>query len=461
MRKRTEAAMERIASHPDIESVEENCLLQLHSQVGGSQATVAPNPLVPNDPNYSKQWALPIVQAPQGWATSTGSSNVVVAVIDSGIDVTHTDLQNNIWTNAAEVNGKPGVDDDGNGYVDDIYGYNFADGNANPFPGTGPDDPHGTHIAGIIGAQGNNGIGVAGLNWNVRLMAVRVFPSAGSGTIAEMLEGVYYAVNNGARIINCSWGGVGPSTQSELQAFAYAISKNVLPVVSAGNNNLDSSLSSPANIPGVLVVGASDASNNLADFSNYGTGVQVLAPGTGIYSTVPQSQYDYMTGTSMAAPFVAGTAALILANNPTLTQVQLQQILVASGQPLTVSTSPGGNVRAQYPLLNIPAALQMANQISAPGSSTTMSSNSSPTNSSPTVTSSSCSGNCSATAPSGASVTNAEGSMSGCSHNGAARGPSPWSATVLLLPIMMLLVLRRFGFSIIEKRSHTPYMLEI
>jgi subtilisin family serine protease len=363
MRERTEAAMLELAQHPDIATIEENCYVQKHTtDAAGSLVGSAVATLVPNDPSSSKQWSLPVIHAPEAWSMTTGRSNVIVAVLDSGIDIWHTDLQDNIWMNEKEAKGQPGIDDDGNGYVDDIYGYNFAEGNSNPFPGPDFSDAHGTHIAGIIGAKGNNGIGVAGLNWNVQLMSVRVFPSSGQPTVAEMLAGVYYAVNNGARIINCSWGGVGVSTQAENQAFAYALYNNVLPVVSAGNDSLDSSRSTPANIPGVFVVGASSDANDLAHFSNYGNGVQILAPGTQIYSTIPNSQYAYMTGTSMAAPFVAGAAALLLAMNPAFSQFELQQILTLSAQKLNVTTSPGHNSRTQYPLLDLAAALRLARQ---------------------------------------------------------------------------------------------------
>src|SRR6266568_3634701 len=258
---------------------------------------------VPNDPQFGALWGLnnigqtggvagADIDAPEAWDTTTGSNQVIVAVIDTGIDRTHPDLAPNIWVNPGEIPGN-GIDDDGNGYVDDVYGYDFYNRDADP----SDDHGHGTHVAGTIGAAGDNGIGVAGVNWNVRLMSVKFIGADGFGFTSDAIDAVVYATDMGARVMNNSWGGGEYS-----QALADAISA--------------------ANAAGVLFVAATDASDNLASFSNYGPGsVHLGAPGVSIFSTVPAagnpccsdpSGYKYLSGTSMAAPHVSGAAALLL-----------------------------------------------------------------------------------------------------------------------------------------------------
>lgn len=332
VQKRSAGDMQELAIRDDVLSIEENCRVKM-------AATTA----TPNDPLYSRQWAHTIMDSPTAWASVTGKRSVIVAVIDSGMDLNHPDLKNNLWTNVKERDGQSGVDDDGNGFIDDIHGYNFPDGTGDPDPGTGIIDDHGTHVAGIIGAQGNNAVGIAGMAWQTSLMAIRVFPASGDATVADILSAIYYAVDNGARVLNLSIGVLSSPLPASLQAFDYAISNDVLPVVAAGNNGVDASKSWPANVPGVLAVGALDGSMALANFSNSGSLVRIIAPGTGIYSTLPGGNYDYMSGTSMAAPFVAGAAALALSLNPALTQTQLQNLMVQSAK--TLST-------ASYPVLN-------------------------------------------------------------------------------------------------------------
>lgn len=356
--------IQRLTNHPDVVSVEEDCLISLAK--------------IPNDKNWSQQWAMPYIQAPTAWDQTTGSRSVIAAVIDTGIDHTHPDLKNNMWTNLSEKNGRLGVDDDNNGYIDDIYGYDFVDNSGKTTPGNKPDDAHGTHVSGIIGASGNNSVGVAGISWQVRLMAVRILkanPRVQSnsdplmvGSTSGYISGVYYAVENRAQVLNLSIGQIQPYSPAEQQAFAYSISKNVLPVVAAGNNASDARMATPAAIPGAFAVGATDGTNDLANFSNFGDRIDIVAPGTAIYSTVPNGKYDYMSGTSMAAPLVTGTAALLLSIQPNYSPRELAQVLTQSATSIVVSTSLDSekNQRKAYPFLNVAAAVALAKASQAP-----------------------------------------------------------------------------------------------
>lgn len=290
---------------------------------------------VPNDPNYASQWALENagaggvvdadIDASAAWDYGT-SSSVVVAVIDTGIDYTHVDLVQNIWTNTDEVAGN-GIDDDRNGYVDDIRGWNFADDNNNPMD----DNGHGTHVAGTIGAVGNNGVGIAGVAWNVKMMALKFLAADGSGMLSDAVAAIDYARVNGAKIINASWGGGGFSSalQSAMQRFQSA---GGIFVAAAGNEASNNALvaSYPANyaLANVVSVAASTQSDALASFSNYGTNVDIAAPGNQILSTIPGNRYTRYSGTSMAAPHVAGAMALLWGQSPSLTSAQLIDVVM-------------------------------------------------------------------------------------------------------------------------------------
>ncbi|MGN6544946.1 MAG: S8 family peptidase, partial [Aureliella sp.] len=283
---------------------------------------------VPNDPSFGSLWGMENngstgladadIDASQAWDYGT-SSSVVVAVIDTGIDYTHPDLQANIWTNTREVAGN-GIDDDGNGYVDDIRGWNFVAGNNNPMD----DNGHGTHVSGTIGAVGNNGIGVAGVAWNVKLMALKFLDSSGSGLLSNAVSAIDYARTNGAKIINASWGGGSFSSvlDSAIQRFYNA---GGIFVAAAGNDasNNATVASYPANYNNVISVAASTSSDTLASFSNYGTNVEIAAPGQSILSTVPNNSYAVYSGTSMATPHVSGALALLWGQAPSLTSSQL------------------------------------------------------------------------------------------------------------------------------------------
>lgn len=289
---------------------------------------------VPTDPKYYSTWGLTKINAPAAWDNTTGSAGVVVAVIDSGIDFNHPDLKANMWVNQAELNGKPGVDDDGNGIVDDIYGYNAVSNNGNPMD----DNGHGTHVAGTIGAVGNNGVGVAGVNWNVRIMACKFLAANGSGYTSDAIECLQYIKKMKARGVNIvatnnSWGGSGYS-----RALSDAINgqRDILFIAAAGNNasNIDTTPTYPANynLPNVIPVAATTSTDSLASFSNYGRrNVLVGAPGASILSTYPSNRYVYMSGTSMATPHVTGLAALIKARYPTMDWRGIKNLIISGG----------------------------------------------------------------------------------------------------------------------------------
>ncbi len=298
----------------------------------------------PNDPRYSSQWGLHNVgqtggltdadiDAPEAWNTTTGSRTIIVGVIDTGIDYNHPDLAANIWRNTREIAGN-GIDDDGNGYRDDVRGWDFANNDADPFD----DNAHGTHVAGIIGAVGNNSVGIAGVAWNVQLMPLKFLTANGSGATSNAVSAINYAVANGAKILNNSWGGGGFNSALN-DAVSRARAAGVIFVAAAGNeaNNNDVNPSYPANInyDNVISVAATDSSDRLASFSNFGaTSVDIAAPGVGILSTTPNNTYSSFSGTSMATPFVAGAAALVWSANPTLTYSQSSAVCT---QPPTAS----------------------------------------------------------------------------------------------------------------------------
>ena len=287
---------------------------------------------LPNDPDRASQYALANLDMADAWDHTTGSADVKVAVIDTGVDYTHPDLLGNIARNTAEIPAN-GIDDDRNGFTDDFLGFNAIDGDGDPFDL----NEHGTHVAGTIGAVGNNGAGVVGMNWRVGLVPVRVLDAAGSGTIADIVSGIEYAITRGVQIINLSLGGADYSAVFE-QAIDATKDANILTVVAAGNEGSvnDFYESFPANFKSsnVVSVAAVDNANALAFFSNIGPAtVDLGAPGVEILSTVPGGGYDRFDGTSMAAPHVAGVAALLLAINPRFSYLDLRNLLLETVTP--------------------------------------------------------------------------------------------------------------------------------
>ncbi len=276
----------------------------------------------------ANDWGVNLVNAPEAWARGYTGQGVVVAVLDTGVDRNHADLAGNIWTNAGEI-ANDGLDNDGNGYVDDVYGWNFANGNNNTLDG----NRHGTHVAGTIAAA-NNGFGATGVAYNSRIMPVKVLDDSGSGSYSGVAQGIRYAVDNGADVINMSLGG--GSTDSAVQsALQYASSRGVIVVMAAGNEGAAQPgyPASSATSWG-LAVGAVNSSNQMASFSNRAGSNSsmryVTAPGVQVYSTLPNGGYGFLNGTSMAAPHVAGVVALMLSANPNLTDAQVRQIITTT-----------------------------------------------------------------------------------------------------------------------------------
>jgi len=331
---------------------------------------------VPNDPLFSKQWSLLNVgqyagtigvdiHAPQAWDVTTGSRSIVVAVVDSGIDITHPDLAANIWTNPGEIQGN-GIDDDHNGYVDDIHGWNFVD-NTNLVTDV---YGHGTHVAGIIGAVGNNGVGVAGVSPQVSLMALKFEDSRGIGSTSTMLAALNYATlmrrNHGINVVatNNSWEttiGYSVVVENAIRAQGNA---GITFVAAAGNDasNNDALPRYPGNyrLPNVITVAAITPSNTLSAMSNYGSKtVDLAAPGSLIQSTLPGGTYGFLSGTSMAAPHVTGVVALLAAAKPGISVAEVRMAILSSTTPeagLAGKTVTGGRLDAWAALASLGAS---------------------------------------------------------------------------------------------------------
>lgn len=320
-------------------------------------APTLPNPPV-QDPDLAKLYGLTKINVQQAWEITKGSRDVIVADIDTGIDYNHVDLSNNLWRNPNEIEGN-GIDDDNNGYVDDIVGYNFRDKNAKPYD----DNDHGTHTSGTIAATGGNGVGISGVVQVGSLMGLRFLGgSQGSGTTEDAILCIDYATKNGAQIMSNSWGGGGFS-QALYDSIKRADEKGILFVAAAGNSTSDNDkkASYPASydLPNIVSVAATDENDGLAYFSNYGAkSVHLGAPGVKTLSLVPGDKYDSFSGTSMATPHVAGVAALIKSAFPQATAKDMKEILltsVDSVSSLQGKTTTGGR-------LNAMAALEIAKQ---------------------------------------------------------------------------------------------------
>ena len=292
----------------------------------------------PNDPGYPNQTYLADMQVPQAWDVTQGAG-IVVGVIDTGVDVNHPDLSSNLWTNPGETgtdasgNDKRtnGVDDDGNGYVDDLHGWNMVAGNNIISDNQG----HGTHLSGIIAAQMDNAEGIAGIAPQARIMAINALDESGHGTYTQVSEAIMYAVDNGAKIINLGFGGASDSTTLQ-SAIDYAAAHDVLVVAAAGNSGSSQSFY-PAAYPGVISVAAVESSLTLAPFSNYGSDTSLVAPGVGISSTLPGGAYGQLSGTSMSSAQVSGVAALLASLPQFDTAAGIREALLGSALDLGVS----------------------------------------------------------------------------------------------------------------------------
>ncbi|HEU5311586.1 MAG TPA: S8 family peptidase, partial [Candidatus Eisenbacteria bacterium] len=289
-----EDAIRRFRGHRAVEIIEPNWIVRADA--------------VPNDPQFHLLWGLQNtgqtgglpgadIDAIPAWDAQTGFHDIVVAVIDTGVDHAHPDLAANIWTNPGEIPGNQ-IDDDGNGYIDDVHGYDFYNEDGDPTD----DNGHGTHVAGTIGAVGNNGVGTTGVAWNVRIMALKFIGSGGSGATDDAVQAVEYAIDMGAHVMNNSWGGGAHSSLLEL-AVQQANAAGIPFVAAAGNSgvSLEQFAHYPASldVPNVIAVASTTSQDVLSSFSNFGgTSVDLAAPGSSIWSTLPGSSYGYLSGTS-------------------------------------------------------------------------------------------------------------------------------------------------------------------
>jgi subtilisin family serine protease len=314
-----EVAKAALEQDPDVLYVEPNFKTHIEGQV------------IPNDFEFDSLYAMQNtglaggkigadIKAPEAWEIATGSRDIVVAVIDTGIDYFHEDLRANMWVNPREIPGN-GIDDDGNGFIDDVYGYDFVSSDSDPFD----DHFHGTHVSGTIGALGNNGLGVVGVCWQVRLMAVKAFDEHGNGDVAGAVAAIHYAIANGARIINASWS-ASDRSRALADAVAEARDTGVIFVAAAGNSHTATPFY-PAGYDSVIAVASVNNKDEVSPFSNFGPHVDLSAPGEQILSTIPDSKYDTVSGTSMSTPHVSGAAALILSRHPEFTPPQVMTIL--------------------------------------------------------------------------------------------------------------------------------------
>lgn len=327
------------------------------------------------DPDYSKQWGMADIGVKDAWTTTQGNPEIIVGVIDTGVDYTHEDLAANIWRNPGETgtdaNGQDratnGKDDDGNGFIDDVVGWDFNKNDNKPYDTTsggffGGNPGHGTHCAGNIAAATQNGKGIIGVAPNVKLMALRFLGENGSGELAGAVKAIKYGADNGAKILSNSWGSEGDDGGAESQALQeaieYAQSKGVLFVAAAGNghmgvgydNDNDSRPAYPASYPqeNIVSVAALGSNHQLTSFSNWGKiSVDLGAPGGRIYSTVTNNKYMNLDGTSMACPHVSGAAALYWSKHPNADWRQVKEALMNSVKPtpaLSGKTVTGGKL---------------------------------------------------------------------------------------------------------------------
>lgn len=341
---------------PEVEYAEPNYDIEIDEGEGPLE------PILPHDPQFNDQWALANsgqrggkqgadISATIAWATTTGSDKVVVAVLDSGVDYTHEDLFENMWLRPDDM---PPYEDSELGVIDDEHGFNAIDTASDPMD----DNGHGTHCAGIIGAEGENDIGIAGVNWKVQIMPLKFMNAGGFGTTKDAIEAINYVIERkkagvNVRIISASWGSTQRSRALE-DAIRKAYENDILFVAAAGNatanNDRTPHYPSSYNVPNVISVAALDRHDELASFSNYGAkSVAIAAPGVDILSTWLGNAYEEKSGTSMATPVVAGVAALVLAEHPRMSVDDLKKKLLASTDPIVAlkgKTVTGGRIDA-------------------------------------------------------------------------------------------------------------------
>jgi subtilisin family serine protease len=344
-----EEAISRYRNHPKIQYIEPNYIFEAEE--------------VPNDPMFPQLYGMQNtgqtggtagadIHATQAWDVFTGSSGALVGVIDTGVDYNHPDLSANIWTNPGEIAGN-GIDDDLNGYIDDIHGYDFINNDGDPMD----DHGHGSHVSGTIGAVGNNGIGVAGVSWTIRIMGLKFLSASGSGSSADAVEAINYATMMGVRLTSNSWGGGGFS-QALLDAINAADAAGILFIAASGNSgvNTDTSPHYPSSYasPNIIAVAATDHNDNLASFSNYGAiTVDIAAPGVNILSTFPGNQYGSISGTSMATPHVSGALGLVFGRFPAIGHLNARSLILNFADPkpqLAGKCVTGGRLNTFLPI---------------------------------------------------------------------------------------------------------------
>ncbi len=313
-----------------------NALLEDQQIIYAEPSYIYKTSFVPNDPGYVNQSYLTKVMAPQAWDILKNAANVIIGIVDSGSDLQHEDLAANIFVNTADpVNG---IDDDGDGYIDNYHGWDFVGNSAaTMLPDNNPDvtndsTDHGVHVSGIASAVSNNNRGVASIAYNAKLMIVKTGADNNSRAIYKGYEGIKYAADHGAAIINCSWGGTGGG-QFGQEIIDYAIAKGSLVIAAAGNDATDVP-DYPASYKGVLSVASVTSTDVKSSFSNFGNHITISAPGSSIYNTLNGDKYGYKSGTSMATPLVASAAALVKAKYPNYNGLQVGEVLRTTADPI-------------------------------------------------------------------------------------------------------------------------------
>jgi subtilisin family serine protease len=366
-----ETTVANLANDPNVAYAEPNYIVHRSDFTQTSEPVAMSEVYAQDTPNETYAQTSAPIQVPDGWAAETsGLAPIVVAVIDTGLDLTHPVFVNSgaIWTNPGEI-ANNGIDDDGNGFIDDVHGWNFVSNTNSPQD----DDGHGTHCSGIILGVTlditQNPIAAA----KIRIMPVKFLDENGSGTTADGVDAIYYAINNGAKVLSNSWGG-GSYSNALAEAIAFGYSKQVAFAAAAGNasNNNDSNPTYPANyqVPNVMSVAATVDDDTFASFSNYGvTTVHLGSPGVNIWSTLPGGMYGRASGTSMATPFVAGVAALVMREQPEITGYQAKTYVLGAAQQisslvgltitqarlnsyLSIMAVKGQNLQAEQPAFN-------------------------------------------------------------------------------------------------------------